>query len=166
MRILDNCRTFGSIKPGIKVKILNLLNYRLTILQVHKDLVESLKNVQAIVQWPKKSDRQNDLKDQTKWCDFHGDHGHMTKDCINLRKEVAYLSPKVHMKDIVRSNVTITKDVRPPSPEHTKVVNCITRGSEVCGLTYSAAKRHVRQGQMIILSHNLQDLKRNWNLKL
>ena len=36
---------------------------------------------------------------------------------------------------------------RPPSSEHTKVVSCITRGSEVCGFTYSAAKRHARQGQ-------------------
>ena len=35
---------------------------------------------------------------------------------------------------------------RPPSPEHTKVFNCITGRSEVCGLTYSAAKRHARQG--------------------
>ncbi|KAJ9561688.1 hypothetical protein OSB04_006848 [Centaurea solstitialis] len=35
---------------------------------------------------------------------------------------------------------------RPASPVHTKVINCITGGSEVCGLTYSAAKRHARDG--------------------
>ncbi|KAJ9538941.1 hypothetical protein OSB04_031674 [Centaurea solstitialis] len=35
---------------------------------------------------------------------------------------------------------------RPASPAHTKVINCITGGSEVCGLMYSAAKRHARDG--------------------
>ena len=70
----------------------------------------------------------------------------MTEDCIGLKKEIAYLNSKGHLKDIIKSDNATTKSARPPSPEHTKVVNCITGGSEVCGLTYSAAKRHARQG--------------------
>ena len=31
-------------------------------------------------------------------------------------------------------------------PAYRKIVNCITGGSDVSGLTYSAAKRHGRQG--------------------
>ena len=104
-----------------------------------------MRNIQAIIQWPEKFDRQEDSKDQTKWCDFHDGHAHATEDCIGLRKEIAYLNSKGHLKDIIKSNVTIMSDVRPPSPEHAKVVN-YTVGSEVYCLTYSSAKRHTRQG--------------------
>ncbi|KAI3770601.1 hypothetical protein L6452_01741 [Arctium lappa] len=38
------------------------------------------------------------------------------------------------------------KDMRPTSPEHAKVINCITGGSDLCGTTYSAAKRHASRG--------------------
>ncbi|KAI3735279.1 hypothetical protein L6452_14772 [Arctium lappa] len=54
-----------------------------------KDLVEALKTAQAAIRWPKKSDKANDKKDKTKWCDFHDDHGHTTDDCIALKKELA-----------------------------------------------------------------------------
>ncbi|KAJ9538829.1 hypothetical protein OSB04_031562 [Centaurea solstitialis] len=45
-----------------------------------------------------------------------------------------------------RMDIISDEAKRPASPIHTKVVNCITGGSEVCGLTYSAAKRHAREG--------------------
>ena len=109
-----------------------------------KELVDSLRNIEANVRWPKKSEQPGKIKDHTKWCDFHGDHGHTTEECISLRKEVAYLKSKGHLKDLLQGDLTNSE--RPPSPAHTKVVNCITGGSEVCGLTYSAAKRHARQG--------------------
>ena len=54
--------------------------------------------------------------------------------------------PKVTWKILWKSNVTSVKDVRPTSPVHTKVVNSITGGPEICSLTYSAAKGHARQG--------------------
>jgi hypothetical protein len=109
-----------------------------------KELVDSLRNIEANVRWPKRSEQPGKIKDHTKWCDFHGDHGHTTEECISLRKEVAYLKSKGHLKDLLQGDLTNSE--RPPSPAHTKVVNCITGGSEVCGLTYSAAKRHARQG--------------------
>ena len=88
----------------------------------------------------------------------------MTEDCISLRKEIAYLNSKGHLKDIIKSSTTAMKGARPPFPEHAKVVNYIIGGSEVFGLTYSAAKRHARQG---LGDHpNQQDQKKNWNLKL
>ena len=59
---------------------------------------------------------------------------------------MAYINSGGHLKYIVKDNVSSIKSTRPLSPVHSKVVNCITGGSEVCGLTYSTAKRHARQG--------------------
>ena len=74
-----------------------------------KDLVESLKGIQATVRWPKKTDKTDDSRDRSKWCDFHDDYGHLTEDCITLRRELAYLSSKGHLKDIVKDNVSSVK---------------------------------------------------------
>ena len=30
-------------------------------------------------------------RDNTRYCEFHGDHGHRTDDCIQLKKEIEYL---------------------------------------------------------------------------
>ncbi|KAJ9557837.1 hypothetical protein OSB04_012451 [Centaurea solstitialis] len=106
-----------------------------------KDLVDSLRKIDANVRWPKKSDKPSKDKDQNRWCDFHEDHGHTTDECISLKKEISYLKSKGHLKDFIPE-----EQGRPASPVHTKDVNCITGGSEVCGLTYSAAKRHARDG--------------------
>ncbi|KAJ9547434.1 hypothetical protein OSB04_019977 [Centaurea solstitialis] len=106
-----------------------------------KELVDSLWKIDANVRWPKKPENPSKDKDQTKWCEFHGDHGHTTDECISLKKEIAYLKSNGHLKGIISDEAK-----RPASPIHTKVVNCITGGSEVCGLTYSAAKRHAREG--------------------
>ncbi|KAJ9566427.1 hypothetical protein OSB04_002393 [Centaurea solstitialis] len=54
-----------------------------------KELVDSLRNIEANVRWPKKSDNPRKDKDHTKWCEFHGDHGHTTDEWTTLRKEVA-----------------------------------------------------------------------------
>ncbi|KAI3719985.1 hypothetical protein L6452_20892 [Arctium lappa] len=106
-----------------------------------KDVVTSLKQLQQNVRWPKKSDKNSDKKDKTKWCDFHSDFGHITNDCIALKKELSWLNSKGYLQEL-----TGKKDVRPTSPKHAKVINCITGGSDVCGTTYSAAKRHASRG--------------------
>ncbi|KAJ9557089.1 hypothetical protein OSB04_011703 [Centaurea solstitialis] len=106
-----------------------------------KELVDSLRKIDANVRWPKKPENPSKDKDQNKWCEFHSDHGHTTDECISLKKEIAYLKRNGHLKGIISEEAK-----RPAYPIHTKVVNCITGGSEVCGLTYSAAKRHAREG--------------------
>ncbi|KAI3757912.1 hypothetical protein L6452_05456 [Arctium lappa] len=106
-----------------------------------KDVVVSLKQLQQNVRWPKKSDKDNDKKDKTKWCDFHDDFGHITEDCIALKKELSWLNSKGYLQELKEK-----KDACPTSPEHAKVMNCITGGSDICGTTYSAAKRHASRG--------------------
>ncbi|KAJ9539367.1 LOW QUALITY PROTEIN: hypothetical protein OSB04_032100 [Centaurea solstitialis] len=110
-------------------------------LSTSKDLVDSLRKIDANVRWPKKSDKPTKDKDQNRWCDSHEDHGHTTDECISLKKEISYLKSKGHLKGVIPE-----EQGRPASPVHTKVVNYITGGSEVSGLTYSAAKRHARDG--------------------
>ncbi|KAJ9561561.1 hypothetical protein OSB04_006721 [Centaurea solstitialis] len=85
-----------------------------------KELVDSLRNIEANIRWPKKSEQPSKDKDQMKWCDFHGDHGHATEECICLKKELAYLKSKSHLKSVLPDGE------RPLSPIHTKVMNCIT----------------------------------------
>ncbi|KAJ9537370.1 hypothetical protein OSB04_030103 [Centaurea solstitialis] len=128
-----------SSKGTVKIRYPELSTYNFA--GTPKDLVDSLRKIDANVRWPKKSDKPSKDKDQNKWCDFHEDHGHMTDECISLKKEISYLKSKGHLKAVIPE-----EQGRPTSPIHTKVVNCITGGSEVCGLTYSAAKRHARDG--------------------
>ncbi|KAJ9543815.1 hypothetical protein OSB04_023522 [Centaurea solstitialis] len=126
-------------KGTVKIRYPELSTYNFA--GTSKDLVDSLRKIDANVRWPKKSDKPSKDKDQNKWCDFHDDHGHTTDECISLKKEISYLKSKGHLKGLIPE-----EQGRPASPVHTKVVNCITGGSEVCGLTYSAAKRHARDG--------------------
>ncbi|KAJ9556840.1 hypothetical protein OSB04_011454 [Centaurea solstitialis] len=114
-------------KGTVKIRYPELSTYN--FVGTSKDLVDSLRKIDANVRWPKKSDKPSKDKDQNKWCDFHEDHGHTTDECISLKKEISYLKSKGHLKGVIPE-----KQGRPASPVHTKVVNCITGGSEVCGL--------------------------------
>lgn len=71
---------------------------------------------------------------------------HTTDECIALKKELSWLDSKGHLQEVIWKDVAPVNDARPPSPTYAKVVNCITGGSDVCGLTYSAAKRHASRG--------------------
>ncbi|KAJ9536184.1 hypothetical protein OSB04_un000644 [Centaurea solstitialis] len=139
---IGNPRYESKTRPGkgtVKIRYPELSTYNFA--GTSKDLVDSLRKIDANVRWPKKSDKPGKDKDQNRWCDFHDDHGHTTDECISLKKEISYLKSKGHLKGLIPE-----EQGRPASPVHTKVVNCITGGSEVCGLTYSAAKRHARDG--------------------
>ncbi|KAJ9556882.1 hypothetical protein OSB04_011496 [Centaurea solstitialis] len=45
-----------------------------TVTGTSKDLVDSLRKIDANVRWPNKSDNPSKDKGQNKWCDFHEDH--------------------------------------------------------------------------------------------
>ncbi|KAJ9541697.1 hypothetical protein OSB04_028203, partial [Centaurea solstitialis] len=138
-RQVSNVSNVRSTKGSGKIRYPELSTYNFA--GTSKESVYSLRNIEANVRWLKKSENPSKDKDQTKWCEFHKDHGHTMNECISLRKEIAYLKSKGHLKDVMPDD-----SKRPASPVHTKVVNCITGGSEIYGLTYSAAKRHAREG--------------------
>ncbi|XP_056694810.1 uncharacterized protein [Spinacia oleracea] len=117
-------------------------------------VVNALQNVGGTVRWPRKSDGPDSMKDMSKWCDFHRDNGHTTEECISLKKEVAYLLKRGHLKELLsdKGKETFTKENttqpspatssdRPDPPAFNKVVNVISGGSDICGLTSSAAKK-------------------------
>ncbi|XP_021857261.2 uncharacterized protein [Spinacia oleracea] len=117
-------------------------------------VVNALQSVGGTVRWPKKSDRPDSMKDMSKWCDLHRDNGHTTEECISLKKEVAYLLKRGHLKELLsdKGKETYNKDSnthpsppsggdRPAPPMFEKVVNVISGGLDICGLTSSAAKK-------------------------
>ncbi|XP_056698266.1 uncharacterized protein [Spinacia oleracea] len=117
-------------------------------------VVNALQSLGGTIRWPKKSDRPDSTKDMSRWCDFHRDNGHTTEECISLKKEVAYLLKRGHLKDLLsdKGKETYNKDSssqpnpapsgdRPAPPTFEKVVNVISGGSDICGLTSSAAKK-------------------------
>ncbi|XP_021865242.2 uncharacterized protein [Spinacia oleracea] len=117
-------------------------------------VVNALQNVGGTVRWPRKSDRPDSMKDMSKWCDFHRDNGHKNEECISLKKEVAFLLKRGHLKELLsdKGKETLNKEQtaqpdpttssdRQDPPTFNKVVNVISGGSDICGLTSSAAKK-------------------------
>ena len=106
------------------------------------------------LRWPRKGERSSGWKDKSKWCTYHGDFIHITEEYITLRKEINYLLRKVYLKEILRRRKEIPKEKeqdpmkileKPGSPlSKAKVVNVISGGSDICGTSYSAAKRDTK----------------------
>jgi hypothetical protein len=101
--------------------------------------------------WPKKNEKQTSWKDKSKWCAFHEDFGHLTDQCIALRKEISYLLSKGHLKELLGRKRSKTQDAEraperaPSPPPNAKVINFISGGSDICGTSYSAAKKHAKE---------------------
>jgi len=113
-------------------------------------LMYAMKDLGGKARWPRK-DNQTGWKDKSKWCAFHKDFSHVTKDCIALRKEIAYLLSKGHVKDLlgkkkprIQDGTNIPERAASP-PKDAGIINFISRGSDICGTSYSAAKRHARE---------------------
>ncbi|XP_074277102.1 uncharacterized protein LOC141600754 [Silene latifolia] len=87
-------------------------------------LLKAIRELGLRARWPKKpTPRENARRDASKRFEYHNDIGHNTKDCVVLRKEAQPSAP----------------------PPYSKVVSVIIGGSEICGLTYSAANHHATE---------------------
>ena len=55
------------------------------------------------LRWPSKIKSDQAKRDNSKYCEFHRDHGHRIDDCIQLRKEIEYLIRHGHLRRYVAS---------------------------------------------------------------
>ncbi|XP_074347001.1 uncharacterized protein LOC141685820 [Apium graveolens] len=114
-------------------------------------LVKEFEKLGNAVRWPPKTSKPRSNPDSKLWCEFHGDYGHMARDCVALRKEIDVLIKKGYFMEYMSTHASnnVKNDVMPsmlaPPPPHHKVINYIAGESEVCGATYSQAKRITRE---------------------
>ncbi|XP_074342635.1 uncharacterized protein LOC141680260 [Apium graveolens] len=110
-------------------------------------LVKEFAKIGDVVKWPAKTNKPKSNPDSKLWCEFHGDYGHKAIDCVALRREIEALVRRGYLTEYMsshRSNHVRTEKTPaniPPPPPHHKVINFIAGGSEICGETYSQAKR-------------------------
>jgi len=71
--------------------------------------------------WPRKDNKPTPSKDKSKWCAYHEDFGHLTDECIALRREIGYLLSKGHLKELLGRKKSRTQD-----PEHPPEKSCTT----------------------------------------
>ena len=102
-----------------------------------------MNNMGNTIKWPYKNNNLDPKWDTTKYYEFHGDHDHSTYDCIAQRFEVADLLKKGHLQDLLsdKGKNTLNND-QPTEPTPERIVNVITGGFEMSGITYSATRRH------------------------
>ncbi|KAF5802492.1 putative aspartic peptidase domain superfamily [Helianthus annuus] len=118
------------------------------------ELILAMQNLGEKARWPRKNDKPSGTKDKSKWCAYHEDFGHLTEECIALRKEIGYLLSKGHLKELLGRKKQRTQDPEripekaPAPPANAQVINFISGGSDICGTSFSAAKRHAKEAKM------------------
>jgi Retrotransposon gag protein len=73
-------------------------------------LIFAMRDLGDKARWPRRSDKNQMMKDKSKWCLYHEDFGHITEDCIALRKEISYLLSKGHLKELLGRKKSKTSD--------------------------------------------------------
>ncbi|XP_016443469.2 uncharacterized protein LOC107768833 [Nicotiana tabacum] len=96
------------------------------------------------VRWPKEMKSNPNRRNPDFWSEFHNDHGHKTADCRLLQGEVDHLLKQGYLTELFNEKGKQAyikyrqEPPKPPSPKRT--VNVISRGEEINGITYTAAK--------------------------
>ena len=103
------------------------------------------------MRWPSQI-KSNPIKtDNTKYCEFHRDHGQQTNDYVQLRKEIEYLIRRGHLHHYVASKGQ--EQVQPPPPRQPTPaqhqlplgeIHVISGGFAGGGESSSARKAHLR----------------------
>ena len=88
-------------------------------------------------------------RDNTRYCEFHRDHGHRTDDCIQLRKEIEYLIRRGYLHCYIASegqNQAQPPPPRQPTTQHQQPlgeIHVISKGFAGGGESSSARKAHL-----------------------
>ncbi|XP_019242457.1 PREDICTED: uncharacterized protein LOC109222566, partial [Nicotiana attenuata] len=108
------------------------------------ELVAILRSMGDKVRWPKEMRSNPNRRNPNFWCEFHNDHGHKTADCRLLQGEVEHLLKQGYLTELFseKGKQAYMKNrqepSKPPSPK--RIVNVISGGEEINGVTFSAAK--------------------------
>ena len=98
-------------------------------------------------------------RDNTRYCEFHRDHGHRTDNCIQLRKEIEYLIRRGYLRRYIASEGQ--DQVQPPPPRQPTLtqhqqslgkIYVISGGFAGGGQSSSARNAHlhsIRSGEVI-----------------
>ena len=100
--------------------------------------------------WPTQMSSNPTKRDNTRYCEFHRDHGHRTDDCIKLRKEIEYLIRRGYLRRFLSSEGQ--NQAQPPPPRQTTTQHQqplgeihVISGGFARGREYnSARKAHLR----------------------
>ncbi|XP_013727567.1 uncharacterized protein LOC106431304 [Brassica napus] len=121
------------------------------------ELVSTRRQMGQQVKWPPKMKAPDSFWSPELWCDFHRDHGHKTEDCIALRIEVNELLHKGHLQEFLseKAKAHLSKETggkfkgaAPASPpRQDRVIHVISGGSEVSGVSHTAAKKSTHNAQ-------------------
>ena len=112
---------------------------------------------EKILRWPSQIKSDPAKRDNTKYCEFHKDHGHQTNDYIQLRKEIEYLIRRGHLRHYValeeQEQVHPPPLCQPTQAQHQPPlgeIHVISRGFVGGGEPSSARKAHllsIRSGE-------------------
>ncbi|XP_013614080.1 PREDICTED: uncharacterized protein LOC106320259 [Brassica oleracea var. oleracea] len=114
-------------------------------------LVSVLRQMGQQVKWPQKMKAPDSFRNPGLWCDFHRDHGHKTEDCVTLRIEVNKLLKERHLREFLSEKAKShlnketsgkpTEAVPGSPPRQDRVIHVISGGSEISGISHTAAKK-------------------------
>ncbi|XP_059281043.1 uncharacterized protein LOC132034687 [Lycium ferocissimum] len=98
------------------------------------DLVLDIGHIKD-ARWPRPLRSDPSQRDPSVICEYHGTHGHRTKDCRQLREEVARLLKNGHLREFLSERAKghykdreNHKQVEPMEPQH--VINMIIGGTD------------------------------------
>ena len=106
---------------------------------------------EKFLRWPSQMRSDPTKRDNTRYCEFHRDHGHRTDDCIQLRKEIEYLIRRGYLHRYIASEGQDQAQPPPPRqltpaqhPQPLGEIHVISRGFVGGGESSSSRKAHFR----------------------
>ena len=75
---------------------------------------------ERFLRWPSQMKSDPARRDDTKYCEFHKDHGHRPDDCIQLKKDIEYLIRRGHFSRYIAPKGR--ERVQPPPPRQPTLV--------------------------------------------
>ncbi|XP_022861072.1 uncharacterized protein LOC111381515 [Olea europaea var. sylvestris] len=103
------------------------------------------------LKWPPRLRSLPENRDKTKYCDFHGDHGHTTESCLALKQQIeafikrGFLDSYTSHGKRPRNKQNNVQEGRGSEPPMAGIINVIVGGTTSNGDTNSGHKQYARQ---------------------